>query len=91
MNKLDLALQLAVKAHAGQTDRDGEAYILHPLQVGLMGDTDEERMTGFLHDVLEDTSMTAEELLEAGIPESVVTALHLLKHSLVYRGVNYRD
>ena len=81
MNKLDLALQLAVKAHAGQTDRDGEAYILHPLQVGLMGDTDEERITGFLHDVLEDTSLTAEELLEAGIPESVVTALQLLTHN----------
>jgi len=80
MNKLETALELAVKAHAGQKDRDGEAYILHALQVGLMGDTDEERMTGFLHDVLEDTELTAQELLDAGIPESVVGALELLTH-----------
>ena len=60
MSKVDLALEIAVKAHAGALDRDGEAYILHPLAVGLMGKTDEERMTGFLHDVLEDSDCTPE-------------------------------
>jgi len=80
MNKIDIALNIATKAHAGQTDRDGEAYILHPLTVGLMGKTDEERMAGFLHDVIEDTEYSADDLLEAGIPESVVNALKLLTH-----------
>lgn len=75
MNIVDLALKIAVEAHTGQVDRDQEAYILHPLTVGLMGKTDEERCAGFLHDVLEDTSYTAEDLLEKGIPESVVNAL----------------
>lgn len=80
MSKVDIALQIATKAHEGQTDKDGEAYILHPLTVGLMGKTDEERMAGFLHDVIEDTDYTIEDLLEAGIPESVVNALTLLTH-----------
>ena len=80
MSKVDLALEIAVKAHAGALDRDGEAYILHPLAVGLMGKTDEERMTGFLHDVLEDSDCTPESLIEQGIPESVVNALVLLTH-----------
>ena len=81
MNKVETALNIAIKAHQGQTDRDGEPYILHPLQVGLMGTTDEERMAGFLHDVLEDSDITADSLLEAGIPESVVNALTLLTHA----------
>lgn len=80
MDKIDLALNIAIKAHAGQTDRDGEAYILHPLAVGLMGKTDEERMAGFLHDVIEDSEVTAYDLIESGIPQSVVNALSLLTH-----------
>ena len=88
MSKVDLALEIAVKAHSGQLDRDGEAYILHPLAVGLMGKTDEERMAGFLHDVLEDSDYTPDNLLELGIPESVVNALILLTHN---KNESYND
>lgn len=80
-NAIDIALGIAVKAHAGQTDRDGAPVILHPLTVGLMGHTDEERMAGFLHDVVEDTCYTHDDLLAAGIPVGVVNALRLLTHS----------
>jgi len=80
MNKIDIALQIATKAHAGQTDRDGNPVILHPLTVGLMGHTDEERMAGFLHDVVEDTDYTFDDLLSEGIPTGVVNALRLLTH-----------
>lgn len=80
MNKIDIALQIATKAHAGQVDRDGNPVILHPLTVGLMGHTDEERMAGFLHDVVEDTDYTFEDLLDVGIPDGVVNALRLLTH-----------
>lgn len=80
MNEVDLALQIATVAHAGQKDRDGEPYILHPLTVGLMGRTDAERCAGFLHDVIEDTECTAEYLLDRGIHEDVVNALKLLTH-----------
>lgn len=77
---VDIALQIAAKAHAGAVDRDSQPYILHPLTVGLMGHTDEERAAGFLHDVVEDTEWTFEGLLEAGIPSGVVSALRLLTH-----------
>ncbi|MCQ2269035.1 MAG: peptide-methionine (S)-S-oxide reductase MsrA [Bacteroidaceae bacterium] len=80
MSTVDIALKIAVAAHKGQVDRDDEAYILHPLAVGLMGKTDEERCTGFLHDVLEDTDYTVEMLEEAGIPDGVINALELLTH-----------
>lgn len=80
MSTVDIALKIAVAAHKGQVDRDDEAYILHPLAVGLMGKTDEERCAGFLHDVLEDTDYTVEMLEEAGIPDGVINALELLTH-----------
>lgn len=80
MNTIDLALQIATHAHAGQTDRDGNPVILHPLTVGLMGETDEVRVAGFLHDVVEDTDYTLDDLLAAGIPNGVVEALRLLTH-----------
>lgn len=80
MNIIDIALQIATKAHAGQLDRDGVPVILHPLTVGLMGQTDEERTAGFLHDVVEDTEYSFDDLLAAGIPEGVVRALRLLTH-----------
>jgi len=80
-NPIETALGIALKAHAGTTDRDGHPVILHPLTVGLMGNTDEEKMAGFLHDVIEDSEYTADDLLAAGIPSGVVNALRLLTHS----------
>lgn len=80
MNTIDIALRIATAAHAGQLDRDGYPVILHPLTVGLMGHTDEEKMAGFLHDVVEDSSVTFEDMLDEGIPVGVVNALRLLTH-----------
>lgn len=80
MHPIDSALNIATAAHAGQLDRDGYPVILHPLTVGLMGHTDEEKMTGFLHDVVEDTDYTFQDLLDRGIPKGVVNALRLLTH-----------
>lgn len=80
MNPIDIALRIATAAHAGQLDRDGYPAILHPLTVGLMGHTDEEKMADFLHDVVEDTSVTFDNLIEEGIPIGVVNAIRLLTH-----------
>lgn len=88
MHPIDIALQIATKAHAGQLDKDGYPVILHPLTVGLMGTTDEERMAGFLHDVVEDTEYTFDDLSQAGIPDGVVNALRLLTHT---KDVSYSD
>lgn len=74
MNPIDIALSIATKAHAGQLDRDDYPAILHPLTVGLMGHTDEEKMAGFLHDVVEDSPYSFDDLLHEGIPTGVVNA-----------------
>lgn len=80
MNQIDIALRIAVAAHAGQLDRTGHPVILHPLTVGLMGNTDEEKTAGFLHDVVEDSDFTFDDLLREGISEGIVNALRLLTH-----------
>lgn len=78
---IDIALQIATKAHEGQKDKDGYPAILHPISVGLMGDTDEEKATGFLHDVVEDSDITFDELADRGIPAGTINALRLLTRS----------
>lgn len=80
-NKMvDLCLGIAMKAHAGQADLDGNPVILHPLTVGLAGKTPEEQCAGFLHDVVEDTPCTFDDLLGMGVSPEIVDALRLLTH-----------
>jgi len=51
---LEKAIKIAVEAHTGQVDKGGNPYILHPLRVMLSLETEEERIVGVLHDVVED-------------------------------------
>ena len=75
---LELALSIATKAHRGQFDKAGIDYIEHPIYVASQVDSEEEKAVALLHDVIEDSSVTAEELLNAGLPETVVTAVQIL-------------
>ena len=75
---VDLALSIARQAHEGQLDKAGVAYIEHPIYVANQVDTEEEKAVALLHDVIEDSSVSAEELLQAGLPETVVTAVQVL-------------
>ena len=75
---VDLALSIARKTHEGQLDKAGVDYIEHPIYVASQVDTEEEKAVALLHDVIEDSSVSAEELLQAGLPETVVTAVHVL-------------
>ena len=77
---IDKAVELASKAHAADYDLDGNPTILHPLAVGMMGATDTERIVGFLHDVVEDTKYTFDDLIEEGFSEEVISTLRLLTH-----------
>ena len=75
---LELALSIATEAHGGQFDKAGIDYIEHPIFVASQVDSEEEKAVTLLHDVIEDSSVTAEELLNAGLPETVVTAVQIL-------------
>jgi (p)ppGpp synthase/HD superfamily hydrolase len=52
---LEKAIKIAVEAHAGQVDKAGQPYILHPLRCMLKVETDIQRISAVLHDVVEDT------------------------------------
>ncbi|MDN3355112.1 HD domain-containing protein [Actinomadura sp. DC4] len=78
MFAVEEAIALARKAHAGQTDKAGRPYIDHPLRVMHRLTGEHERMAAILHDVLEDTPTTAEDLRTAGCPEPVIAAVRAL-------------
>lgn len=74
-------LRIAVDAHNGQKDLDGNPVILHPIAVGLAGNNREEIIGGFLHDVVEDTEFTFNDLLARGVDKTIVETLQLLTHT----------
>lgn len=75
---LNKALDIAYKAHWGQTDKAGAPYKLHLTRVALHCQTEDEKIVALLHDVVEDTSMTLEELKAQGFSDEVLAALKCL-------------
>lgn len=76
-----LAQAIATWAHRDQTDKVGAPYVRHPEAVAAAFDPltrTSEHCAGWLHDVLEDTSVSRSDLLDAGIPRSVVEVVELL-------------
>lgn len=78
MPTLERAIEIAAAAHAGQFDKAGQPYILHPLRVMLRVDQPNERMAAVLHDVVEDTPVTLAELAAQGFPAAVLDAVAAL-------------
>ena len=70
--RLEVAIQIASQYHFGQVDKQGKTYILHPLRVMLKGSTTSEQIVGVLHDIVEDTIITPEQLLKGGKIMSVL-------------------
>jgi len=75
MSTLERAIQIATEAHKGQLDKAGRDYIGHPLRVMAMGKTEDEKIVGVLHDVIEDTGWTFEMLEAEGFSREVIEAL----------------
>ena len=77
---LDKAIQCAVKAHAGQKDKAGAPYILHPLRIMMKMDSQAGMIAAMLHDVVEDSSVTLADLRDEGFSEEVIAAVdHLTR------------
>ena len=72
---IESALHRALNAYAGKTDKGGKAYILHPLRLMSKLDDPISQCVALLHDVIEDSPTTADDLRQDGFPESVVDAV----------------
>ena len=81
MATIEKALEIAAKAHSGVKDKQGEPYILHPIRVmvGVLGE--QARIVALLHDVVEDTTVTLDDIQAANFREEVLTALALVTHA----------
>lgn len=77
---IDEALEIITYEFRGQKDIDGNPAILHPLTVGLMGASDNEKTVGFLHDLIEDCDWSIEDLHTEGFLDEVVEAVDILTH-----------
>lgn len=75
------AMVVCFQAHKDQRDKGGMPYVFHPFHVAEMLETEEEICTALLHDVVEDTDWTIEDLRKEGFPESVLGALTLMTHN----------
>lgn len=75
MSTLTRAIEIATEAHKEQFDKAGNEYICHPLRVMEMGKTEEEKIVGVLHDVVEDTDWTFEKLEAEGFAPEIIAAL----------------
>ena len=85
---LEDAILLAAGAHRGQLDKAGEPYILHPLRVMLQLQDEAGKVAAVLHDVVEDTAITLDNLREGGYSEEVLQALEALTRR---EGESYAD
>jgi (p)ppGpp synthase/HD superfamily hydrolase len=73
---LQRAIEIAVEAHRGQVDKAGNLYVLHPLRVMMSLDTEDEKIVGVLHDVVEDCEgWTWDRLRSKGFSDKIIDAL----------------
>ena len=88
MATIEKALQIAARAHEGQVDKEGLPYVLHPLRVMDGVDGTAAKVVAVLHDVIEDTPVTADDLRREGFDEAVVAAVTCVTHR---QGEPYAD
>ena len=75
MATLARAIAIAAQAHQEQRDKAGAPYIVHPLRMMFQMDTEAEKIVAVLHDVVEDTPWTPQQLRDEGFSEEVLAAL----------------
>ena len=86
--KTKKALKLCFEAHKDQTDKSGLPYVFHPFHLAEQMETEDTTVAALLHDVVEDTDYTLEDLAAMGFGEPVIRALGLLTHD---DSVEYMD
>lgn len=74
------ALKLCFEAHKNQVDKSGMPYVFHPFHLAEQMETEETTIVALLHDVIEDTNYTIDDIRKMGFPEIVIDALVLMTH-----------
>lgn len=82
------ALKLCFEAHKDQVDKSDMPYVFHPFHLAEQMETEDTVITALLHDVVEDTDYTIDDLIEMGFSDNVISALKLLTHE---PGIPYMD
>ena len=78
MSNLTKAILIATSAHENQVDKAGKPYIEHPLRVMKQMMSDAARIVAVLHDVIEDSDYSLDDLIAAGFSEEIVSAIVVL-------------
>lgn len=74
------ALKICFNAHINQVDKTGIPYVFHPFHLAEQMDDEDSVCVALLHDVVEDTEITFEDLINEGFNKNVINALKLLTH-----------
>ena len=77
------AIKLIYEKHSGQVDKSGLPYVFHPFHVAESMDDELSTIVALLHDIVEDTNTTYDDLLNEGFSEEVIDILKLLTHDKV--------
>ena len=91
LNMYDIALDIATQAHKGQVDKNGVDYIEHPKYVSSLCDNSNEKIVALLHDVIEDTNITLDELSTYGFSSEILMAIDLLTKKEGVSRIDYLD
>ena len=79
-DKTKKAMKMCFEAHKEQKDKSGLPYVFHPFHLAEQMDDEESTVVALLHDVVEDTGYTLDDLAEMGFGDTVIAALELLTH-----------
>ena len=82
------ALKLCFDAHKDQVDKSGMPYVFHPFHLAEQMTTEETVVVALLHDLVEDTDYTLEDLTAMGFPGEITDAIALMTHA---EDVDYMD
>lgn len=82
------ALKLCFEAHKEQVDKSGMPYVFHPFHLAEQMQTEETTVVALLHDLVEDTDYTIDDLTSMGFGRTVTDAIALMTHA---DGVAYMD
>lgn len=80
MATIEKAVEIAAKAHAGVKDKQGQPYLLHPIRVMMGVEGEPTQIVAVLHDVVEDTDITLDDIRAEGFSDEVIEALALVTH-----------